>query len=466
MKFDEILAGVGNILNGLGATIVLPFIIIIVGLVFGLKFSRAARSGLTIAIAFVGIGLTVGLLGSTVSAIGEAFADASGTGLRVMDIGWPAASALAFGSSVGYIIIPVGIVLNLVLVAVSVTNTLNIDLWNYWHMAFVGALVLFVTENFWMALFAALICFVIALFLADWSVPLVRRFFKLPGISIPHLQSAGYMLLAVPFAWVLRKIPGLSKLRLDPDTTRRRLGLLGEPMVLGFLIGLALALAARQDTVAALTTAVNISATMLLIPRMVGILVEGLAPLADAASTFMSKRFAGREINIGLDAAVLIGNPAVIAGGLLMVPVEIALALALAPLGNGTLPFVDLADGPFVAALLAPLVAGDLLMIVILGAIVMGIGLMFATQLAPAITDMVRNSAAVDLPEGYSQFTVMSDGANPISYLFYYLYQTPAVVAIIVSLLFVGGLYILKEKFPLGERLLPIADPDAKPVSA
>lgn len=465
MNFEEILRGVGELLNGLGATIVLPIIIIVVGLVFGLKFSRAVRSGLTIAVAFVGIGLTVGLLGSTVSAIGESFAGSSGTGLRVMDIGWPAASALAFGSSVGYVIIPVGIVLNLVLVATSITRTLNIDLWNYWHMAFVASLVLFVTNSFWLALFAALVCFVIALFLADWSVPLVQRFFKLPGISIPHLQSAGYMLLAVPFAWLLRKIPFLSRLRLDPDTTRRRLGLLGEPMMLGFIIGLVLALAAHQDATAALTTAINIAATMLLIPRMVAILVEGLSPLAEAASSFMSKRFAGREIYIGLDAAVLIGNPAVIAAGLLMVPVEILLAIALAPLGNQTLPFVDLADGPFVAALLAPLVAGDLLLTVILGAIVMGVGLWFATQIAPAITQMVESSSAVNLPEGYSQFTVMSDGANPISYLFYYLYQTPAAVAVIVSLLLVGALYFLKQRFPLGERLLPVVDATADRVT-
>ncbi|MBX3098468.1 MAG: hypothetical protein KF761_02720 [Salinibacterium sp.] len=460
-SFETILASVGEFLNGLGPTIVLPVIIIILGLILRMKIGASIRSGLTVAVGFVGIFLTVGLLGSTVSAIGEAFAQNSGTGLKIIDIGWPAASSLAFGSPIGYIIIPLGIVLNIILLAVRATKTLDVDLWNFWHIAFVGALVQFTTGSFWLALYAAVIAFVIALFLADWSAPMVEKYFGLPGISIPHLQSAGYMMLAVPFAMGLRKVPGLKNMKLNPDTTRRRLGLLGEPMVLGFIIGLVLALVAGQDVGASLGTAVTLAAVMLLIPRMVAILMEGLTPLAVAARTFMNKRFAGREFYIGLDAAVLVGSPAVIAAGLLMVPVEILLALGLAPLGNETLPFVDLADGVFVAALIAPLVGGDLILTVILGAIVMGIGLWFCTQIAPAVSQMVAASTSIDIPAGYDQFTVMSDGSVPISYGFYYLSQTPVVVMILVSLAFVVGLFFLKKKFPLGDKLLPVIMPDA-----
>lgn len=454
--FESVLSSIGEFLNGLGPTIVLPVIIIILGLILRMKIGAAIRSGLTVAVGFVGIFLTVGLLGSTVSAIGEAFAQNSGTGLKIIDIGWPAASSLAFGSPIGYIIIPLGILLNVILLAVRATKTLDVDLWNFWHIAFVAALVQFVTGSFWLALYSAVITFVIALFLADWSAPLVEKFFGLPGISIPHLQSAGYMMLAVPFAVGLRKIPGLGKMRLNPDTTRRRLGLLGEPMVLGFIIGLVLALVAGQDVAQSLGTAVTLAAVMLLIPRMVSILMEGLTPLAIAARTFMNKRFAGREFYIGLDAAVLVGSPAVIAAGLLMVPVEILLALGLAPLGNQTLPFVDLADGVFVAALIAPLVGGDLILTVILGAIVMGIGLWFCTQIAPAVSQMVAASTTIDIPEGYDLFTVMSDGSVPISYGFYFLAQTPVAVMIIVSLAFVVGLFFLKKYLPLGDKLLPV----------
>jgi len=448
-----ILEFIGNFLNTLGPLIVLPIVITILGLILGLRFDRAFRSGLITAIAFVGIFLTVGLLGEKLSTVGQAFAERTGTGLNIIDIGWPAASALAFGTPVGNLIIPIGIALNIILLLIGLTQTLDIDIWNFWHMAFVGAIVQYITGSFALALLAASVSLVIALFLADWSAPLIQKHFKMPGISIPHLQSAGYMLLAVPFAWVMNRIPFLRNLKLDPDTVRKRLGLFGEPIVLGLIIGVLLALLAGEAPLDILTTGVNIAAVMLLIPRMVAILMEGLTPVADAARDFMTKRFAGRTFHIGLDSAVLIGNPTVLAAGLLMVPIEILLALALSPLGNRTLPFIDLADGPFVAAMLAPLVAGDVLLTVILGAIVMGIGLIFTTLLAPAVTAMVVSSgAAVNIPAGYASYTVMSDAAIPTSYGLYYLFQTPVVVAAIVSLLILVGLYFLKRRFPLGEK--------------
>jgi hypothetical protein len=69
---------------------------------------------------------------------------------------------------------------------------------------------------------------------------------------------------------------------------------------------------------------------------------------------------------------------------------------------------------------------------------------------------MVQASTSIDIPEGYNLFTVMSDGSVPISYGFYYLAQTPVVVMIIVALAFVVGLWFLKTRFPLGEKLLPV----------
>lgn len=447
---EGILVSIGEVLNNLGPLIVLPIVIAILGLILGQKWTSAIRSGLLTAIAFVGIFLTIGLLGETVSTIGIAFAENTGTNLDIIDIGWPAASALAFGTPVGNLIIPIGILLNIVLLFLGLTQTLDVDIWNFWHMAFVGAMVQFVTGSLALALFAAALSLVIALILADWSAPLIQKHFNMPGVSIPHLQSAGYMLLALPFAWIFNRIPFLKNLNLDPDSTRKRLGLLGEPMFLGFIIGFLLALFARQTLVDVILTGVNIAAVMVLIPRMVAILVEALSPVADAAREFMSSRFKGREFYIGLDSAILAGNPTVIAAGLLMVPVEILLAIALSPLGNRTLPFIDLADGVFVAAMLAPLVAGDLILTTLLGAIVMGVGLIFTTLLAPGVTQLVNAGAfGLDIPAGYASYTVMSDAAVPVTYVFYFLFQTPAGVAIVVSLLLTIGLYFLRKRIDL-----------------
>ena len=458
---ENIFVAIGELLNNLGPLIVLPIVLTILGLVLGMKLTQALRSGVTIAIAFVGIFLTVGLLGDNMATIGNAFAERTGTGLDIIDIGWPAASALAFGTPVGNAIIPLGIVLNIVLIFLGVTKTLDVDIWNFWHQAFIGAIVTFITGSFALGLLAAAINVVMALFLADWSAPLIQKYFKLPGISFPHLQSAGYMMLAVPFAWLLNKVPFLRKLQLNPDTIRKRLGILGEPIFLGLFIGIILAALAGQAVTDIILTGINVGAVMLLIPRMVGILMEGLTPVADAARKFMQKNAKGRDIYIGLDSAVLIGSPAVIASGLLLIPIEIGLALLLAPLGNRTLPFIDLADGVFVTAMLVPLVAGDVLLTVILGGIVMGIGMIFTTLLAPAVTDLVLRACTIDVPAGYSQFTVLSDAAIPHSYIFYYVFQSPVVVALIISAILLVVQYIVANKLTLGEKLLAQEEAEA-----
>lgn len=69
--------------------------------------------------------------------------------LYTLDIGWPAASQVAFGTSVGAIIIPLGLLVNVICLLIGCTKTLNIDLWNYWHFAFIGSIAYFATKSFW-----------------------------------------------------------------------------------------------------------------------------------------------------------------------------------------------------------------------------------------------------------------------------------------------------------------------------
>jgi len=454
---DKIIESIAQLMVDLGASVVVPIIMIILGIIFGQKPGRAIRSGLIIAIGFVGIGLTVGMLGDAIGPVSQALVQRAGIRLDAVDVGWPAAAAISFSTPVGLLIIPIGIVINIILLILGLTKTLDVDIWDFWHMAFLGAVVMFITKNFAYGLIAASIGVVFALFLADWSAGYLKKFFHMPGISIPHLQSAGYMMLAVPIAMLLKKIPVLGRTKLNPDYIREKLGLFGEPVIMGFIIAMIIGIPAGVGFVPLMQFGVQISAAMLLIPRMVGILMEGLTPLADSASDFMQKRFKNREFYIGLDSAVLVGHPTTIAVGLLLVPTEIVLALIIP--GNHVLPFVDLADGVFVAALLTPLVGGDVLLTWILSALTMGFGLYFGTVLSPAITAAAQQ-AQWAFPNGVSTITCMSDGAIGIIYGIYELFNWNGIGAIIICIVALIGLYFVKEHWPLGEKLLKVSDED------
>ena len=185
----------------------------------------------------------------------------------------------------------------------------------------------------------------------------------------------------------------------------------GEPVILGLIIGLILGIIgyynADQALVKILSTGMNLAAVMLLLPRMVQILMEGLIPVSEAAREFMQKRASNREIDIGLDSAILIGHPAAIASALVLVPIAILLSVILP--GNRVILFADLAVIPFVVAMTAPLMRGNVLRMIIAGAVTLGIGFYIATAMAPLFTEAAVASGFA-IPENAVQITSIADG--------------------------------------------------------
>ena len=89
-------------------------------------------------------------------------------------------------------------------------------------------------------------------------------------------------------------------------------------MMMGFIIGgilSGLAEFSGDTTIGAgiqqiFIVGMNIAAVLVLIPRMVALLMEGLMPISEQAEAFIQKRMPGKEIYIGLDSAVATGHPA------------------------------------------------------------------------------------------------------------------------------------------------------------
>lgn len=411
---EAFFTGLQDVLTKLGASVILPIIIFVLGLILGAKPGRAFRSGVTIGIAFVGINLVIGLMWTSLSDVAQAMVERTGVTLNVVDVGWPSAAAIAFGSSVGTFVIAIALVVNIVMLAARLTRTLNIDVWNYWHFAFVGSLVVVVTGSLWLGILAAAIAAAFMLFLADWTAPGVQDYYQIPGLSIPHGTSAPFALLAIPLNWVIDHIPGLNRLEADPEKVQEKFGVFGEPVILGLVIGFVLGLLGfwnnadiQGSIIRVLTTAINLAAVMLLLPRMVQILMEGLIPISEAARDFMRRRFADREVYIGLDSAILIGHPAAISTALVLVPITVLLAVILP--GNRVLPFADLAVIPFVVCMFAPITRGNIIRMIIIGTVVIALGFYVGTAMAPQFTQ-----AAVDanfqMPENASQIISIADG--------------------------------------------------------
>ena len=156
---------------GLGAAVMMPIIFTVLGLCIGIGFSKALKSGLLVGVGFVGLSVVTALLTSTLGPALEKVVEIYGLQLKVFDMGWPAAASVAYNTSVGAFIIPVCLGVNILMLLTKTTRTVNIDLWNYWHFAFIGAVVYFASGNIWWGFFAAIICYIITLVMADYSRP-------------------------------------------------------------------------------------------------------------------------------------------------------------------------------------------------------------------------------------------------------------------------------------------------------
>ncbi len=417
---DAFLSGLKAAVDTLGATVLLPIVIFIIAIVLGAKVGKAFRAAVTIGVAFIGINLVLGLMLGSIGDVAQAIVTNTGIHRDIVDVGWPSAAAIAFGSSVGLWVIPIGIAVNVALLLTRMTRTLNVDVWNFWHFAFIGSLAVAATGSLAYGLVVAALMAALSLLFADWSARAVQKFYGIPGVSVPHLASAQILPIAIVVNWIIERIPGINKINISTETIERRFGVFGEPVVLGLIIGLVLGVIAYYNagdfgTVLSkvLQTGMTLAAVMLLLPRMVKILMEGLLPVSEAAQEFVRKRTGERELLVGLDSAILIGHPAAISSSLILVPIAIILSVILP--GNRVILFADLAVIPFIVALTAPLMRGNVFRMVIVGTVTLAVGFYVANALAPLFT-----TAAVDsgfkMPENAVQITSVVDGFLWISY--------------------------------------------------
>lgn len=398
---------------GLGASVMLPIIMFVFAMIMGAGFTKSFRSGITIGIGFTGINLVINLLTSSLGPASIAMTERLGLNLTIIDIGWPAMSAISWAWVAAGLLIPVVLVINFIMLTLKLTKTMNVDLWNFWQFSFIGAAVTATSGSVIWGMVAASVAAVIALLLADYTQKYIENYFGMPGISFPHLTALGFMPLVIPLNWIFDRIPIINKLYASPDTIRKKFGIFGEPMIMGIIIGSLLGIFAGFGVSEILKLAVAMASVMFIMPKMVAILMEGLIPVSEAAREFMAKRFEGREIFIGLDAAVSLGEPSVIAVGLLMVPITIVLAFIVP--GNQLLPFADLAVIPFIVCLITAMSKGNVIRSLMISTVVMAIVLVFATNLAPAETIMAK-TAGVTLPDGATLIGNL-DRANLITWL-------------------------------------------------
>jgi len=417
---------------GLGAAVMMPIIFTILGVCIGIKFSKALSSGLRVGVGFVGLSVITALLTSSLGPALARVVEIYGLELQVFDMGWPAAASVAYNTLVGSFIIPVCLGVNLVLLLLGCTRTVNIDLWNYWHFAFIGAVAYFMTESLLWGFFAAIVCYIITLVLADLTAERFQKFYPgMEGISIPQPFCQGFMPFAVVINKALDYVPGINKVNIDSEGMKKKFGLFGEPLFLGVLIGIIIGCLACESWQAVvdnipgtLGLGIKMGAVMELIPRITSLFIEGLKPISEATRELIAKKFgASKKFYIGMSPALVIGHPTTLVVSLLLIPVTLIMAVLLP--GNQFLPLASLAGMFYVFVMVLPYTGGNVLRSLIVGLVVLAIGLYFVTWMAPDFTSAAHSvalahpdDASVRVPAGF-EAGALDFASSPLSMLIY-----------------------------------------------
>ncbi len=422
-----------RVILNMGASSLLPLTVILLSICLGIKVGKAVYSGLMIGAGFAGIGLIVDMMNRDLGTAAQAMSERFGLTLNIVDVGWQGAAPMAWASGIAAAAIPTAVIVNVFMLWCGLTKTVNIDIWNIWHMAFTGALSIAATGRLWAGFLGVAVHAAVVFKMGDLWAPWIGGYFELTGLTVPHGTSAYMAPVACLVDLILEKIPGINRINFSIDTLQERAGILAEPAVVGGIMGGGVGLLAGYGPDRAFPLGVQMAAVMVLMPRIVKCIMEGLMPLSESMKKILSKRFGDGRFYIAVDPAVLLGDSQVVTAGLIFIPLTLLIAM-LQP-GNHVLPFGDLATISFFIAIAVAIHEGNLFRILISGSVIMYMTLWISNQTYLWVTELGKNSGTIT---GGFPVAAMDQGGSPISYLYIQIFERKNMAGFLV----VGGFYL------------------------
>ena len=172
-------------------------------------------------------------------------------------------------------------------------------------------------------------------------------------------------------------------------------------------------------------------------PKVVKPIMEGLAPISEVARKKLSDKFKGQDFLIGLDPALLLGEPSVVSASLIFIPLSLLIALIVP--GNRILPFGDLATIGFFVAMAVGIHKGNMFRTIISGSIIMYITIWIANRTIEYHTILAQNAGIQNTIEVAS----LDQGGSPITYIVTSIFQNSMISKDVVGFIVILVLYVI-----------------------
>ncbi len=391
----DVLSNVVNYLLGLGAAIFVPIIIIIAGLFVKMKLKDAISAGITLGVAFTGMTMLINFMTGAITPAASAMLENAGIALPIVDGGWTTMATISWSWPYAFLMFPLLIIVNIIMLVLKKTNTFNADLWNVWGKIFTAVGVVAITGSVILAFVVATIQIIFELKCADMHQKRIEDLSGIPGVTCTH-KMVFLAAVMYPVDCLLRKIPALNK-KMDAAALKDKVGIFAENHVLGFILGIIFGVLAGYDVSATLNLAIQCACSLTLFPVITKYFMQALSPISEAVSDYMNKKFSNRTLLVGLDWPFLGGSNEIWLAVIWSVPVTLICAMFLP--GNQILPFAGIVN----LALAVPaflVTKGNLPRMLILCTLFVPAFLWVGTAFAPFITELANSTGAVTLSVG------------------------------------------------------------------
>jgi len=390
----------------LGAAPMMTIVLTLIALVFKVKPSRALEGGLKLGIAITGIGAIIDMLTSSFSQAMADFVARTGLSLNITDVGWAPLATITWGSPYTLYFLLVLVIVNVIMLIWKKTNTLDVDIFDVWHLAFVGLFAIWSGANLLIATALVVFIGILKIINSDLMKPTFNDLLDAPENNPMTTTHMNYMMnpIIMVFDKIFDKIfPWLDKYDFDAAKLNNKVGFWGSKFAIGIYLGIFVGLLAGQNPTEIFELAFTAAVSLELFSLIGQWFIDSIEPLSQGITDFASKRLKGRTLNIGLDWPFLAGRAEIWAAANILAPIMLLEAVILP--GNYLLPLGGIIAMGITPALLV-VTRGRIIRMIVIGAIELPVFLWAGTLVAPFVTNMAKNIGA--FPEGVASNQLIS----------------------------------------------------------
>ncbi|WP_306484194.1 PTS galactitol transporter subunit IIC [Anaerococcus sp.] len=396
----------GKFMDIIIPSVLMLLVLTIISVIVGVKFSKALEGGIRLAISITAIGAVMNILTSSFSEALQAFVGRTGIELSITDVGWAPLATITWGSPYTLYFLLVMIIVNVVMLLLNKTNTLDVDIFDIWHLAITGLFAMYMGASLLVTTLLVIFIGVLKIINSDLMKPTFNDLLDAPDENPMTTTHMNYMMnpIVMLFNKIIDKIfPFLDKYDFDAAKLNSKIGFWGSKSAIGIYLGLFIGLLAGMPLMDTFTLAFT-AATCLELFSVIGQwFIESVEPLSQGIADFANKKLGGRSLNIGLDWPFIAGRSEMWAAANILAPIMLLIAIILP--GNKVLPLGGIIAMGLTPALLV-VTRGRIIRMILIGTFMLPIFLWSGTLIAPYATEAAKSVNA--FPAGLSESALIT----------------------------------------------------------